>query len=147
MKQQGHANNIACLCYSPEGQFLATGGQDGKLKLWNIDSGFCFETIEEHASAITAVSFGGNQKFVLSASLDGSVRAYNMKTYNRFRILTTPRPVQLSCLAVDSSGELVVAGGQDVFEIFLWSIKTGRLLEILSGHEGPVVSICFNFLL
>lgn len=46
---------------------------------------------------------------------------------------------------MDSSGEFVAAGGQDVFEIFLWSMKTGRLLEVLSGHEGPVVS--FNFLI
>lgn len=35
----------------------------------------------------------------------------------------------------------MAAGGQDVFEIFLWSMKTGKLLEILSGHEGPVVSV------
>lgn len=60
--------------------------------------------------------------------------------YRNFRTFTTPRPVQLSCVSVDYSGELVAAGGQDVFEIFLWSIKLGRLLEILSGHEGPVVS-------
>lgn len=33
----------------------------------------------------------------------------------------------------------MAAGAQDVFEIYLWSVKTGRLLEILSGHEGPVV--------
>lgn len=61
--------------------------------------------------------------------------------YRNFRTLTTPRPVQLTCVAVDTSGEFIAAGGQDVFEIFLWSVKLGRLLEILSGHEGPVVSI------
>lgn len=64
--------------------------------------------------------------------------------YRNFRTLTSPRPVQLACVAVDSSGEFVAAGGQDVFEIFLWSLKLGRLLEILSGHEGPVWSIAFN---
>lgn len=42
---------------------------------------------------------------------------------------------------MDSSGEFVAAGGQDIFEVYLWSVKTGRLLEILAGHEGPVV--CF----
>lgn len=61
--------------------------------------------------------------------------------YRNFRTFTTPKPAQLVCVSVDNSGEFVAAGGQDVFEIFLWSVKTGRLLEVLSGHEGPVVSV------
>lgn len=64
--------------------------------------------------------------------------------YRNFRTFTSPNPAQFSCVAVDYSGELVVAGGQDVFDIFLWSVKTGKLLEIISGHEGPVVSIAFS---
>lgn len=63
-----------------------------------------------------------------------------LSRYRNFRTFTTLKPVQLVCVAVDSSGEFVAAGGQDVFEIFLWSVKTGLLLEVLSGHEGPVVS-------
>lgn len=50
--------------------------------------------------------------------------------YRNFRTFTSPRPVQFSSLAVDSSGELVSAGAQDSFEIFLWSMQTGRLLEV-----------------
>jgi len=51
--------------------------------------------------------------------------------------------VQFSSVALDYSGEFVAAGGQDIFEIYLWSMKFGRLLEILSGHEGPVVALAF----
>lgn len=144
MKQQGHANNMTCVSYSPDGQLLATGGEDGKVKLWNVLSGFCFVTFQEHSAAITGVQFSGNRKFVVSSSLDGTVRAYDVIRYRNFRTFTSPRPVQLSCVAVDSNGEFVAAGGQDIFEIFLWSIKLGRLLEILSGHEGPVWSLAFS---
>ncbi|CAH1131380.1 unnamed protein product [Ceutorhynchus assimilis] len=144
MKQQGHANNMSCVSYSGDGQLLATGGQDGKVKLWNVGSGFCFVTFNEHTSAISAIGFSGNKRFVVSAALDGTVRAYDVIRYRNFKTFTSPRPVQFSCVAVDSSGEFVAAGGQDVFEIYLWSVKTGRLLEILSGHEGPVVSLAFS---
>lgn len=64
--------------------------------------------------------------------------------YRNFRTLTTPQPVQFASVAVDISNELVAAGGQDVFEIYLWSMKLGRLLEVISGHEGPVVSLFFS---
>ena len=57
---------------------------------------------------------------------------------------TTPKPLSLVSLALDSSGELVVAGSEDSFEIFLWSMQTGKLLDVLAGHEGPVTSVVFS---
>ncbi|KAJ1525853.1 hypothetical protein ONE63_009048 [Megalurothrips usitatus] len=144
MKQQGHANNMTCLSYSSDGQYVVTGGDDGKVKLWNTSSGFCFVTFHEHTGGVTGVQFSHNRKFVVSASLDGTVRAFDMTRYRNFRTLTSPRPVQFNCIALDRSGEFVAAGGQDVFDIYLWSMKLGRLLEILSGHEGPVCSIAFS---
>jgi len=47
-------------------------------------------------------------------------------------------------LALDASSELVVAGSEDSYEIFLWSLQTGKLLDVLSGHEGPVTSVAFS---
>ncbi|XP_053995438.1 periodic tryptophan protein 2 homolog [Hylaeus anthracinus] len=144
MKQQGHSNNMNCLAYSPDGQYIVTGGDDGKVKLWNTMNGFCSVTFHEHTSTVTGVLFSHNRKFIVSASLDGTVRAYDLARYRNFRTLTSPRPVQFSCVALDSSDEFLAAGGQDFFEIYLWSVKLGKLLEILSGHEGPVVSLAFN---
>ncbi|XP_055527884.1 periodic tryptophan protein 2 homolog [Wyeomyia smithii] len=144
MKQQGHSTGLNCVTYSPDGQMLATGGLDGKVKLWNISNGFCFVTFSEHSSSVTAVEFSGNKKFFVSSSLDGTVRAYDIVRYRNFRTFTSPEPVQFASVAVDQSGELIAAGGQDVFEIYLWSMKLGRLLEVLSGHEGPVVTLAFS---
>lgn len=31
MKQQGHAQAMTCLAYSPDAQFIVTGGEDGKV--------------------------------------------------------------------------------------------------------------------
>lgn len=143
-KQQGHFNNMNSLAYSPDGQYLATGGDDGKVKVWNTNSGLCFVTFTEHSSGVTEVAFTSSGFVVVSASLDGTVRAFDLHRYRNFRTMTSPRPAQFSSLAVDGSGELVCAGSQDSFEIFLWSMQTGRLLEVLSGHEGPVSNLCFS---
>jgi WD40 repeat protein len=28
-------------------------------------------------------------------------------------------------------------------QIYVWSVKTGRLLDVLAGHEGPVSALAF----
>lgn len=52
------------------------------------------------------------------------------RRYRNFRTFTSPRPVQFSCLTLDPSGEVVCAASHDTFEIFVWSMQTGRLLEV-----------------
>lgn len=144
MKQQGHSSLMNCISYSADGNYIVSGGQDGKIKVWNVQSGFCFITFSEHTSAVTSLKFSQNKKFFVSASLDGTVRAFDMNRYRNFRTFTAPRLIQFSCVAVDASGELVAAGAQDVFDIHLWSMKFGKLLEVMSGHEGPVMALNFS---
>lgn len=139
--------------------------------MWNATSGLCFVTFSEHSSSVSKVTFTSSGFVIVSASLDGTVRAFDLHRcvgrgwreegrslveegeeqegeggeegaavepvspsrsyrYRNFRTFTSPRPVQFSSLAVDGSGELVGAGAQDSFEIFLWSMQTGRLLEV-----------------
>lgn len=50
--------------------------------------------------------------------------------YRNFRTFASPRPVQFSCVALDPSSEVVGAGSLDTFEIFVWSMQTGKLLEV-----------------
>jgi len=66
------------------------------------------------------------------------MRECSSRRYRNFRTFTSPRPVQFASLAVDVSGELVSAGAQDSFEIFIWSMQTGRLLEVSPlSQRGP----------
>ncbi|CAN1126420.1 Periodic tryptophan protein 2 [Linum perenne] len=144
LKQQGHYFDVNCLAYSPDSQLLATGADDNKVKVWTVSSGFCFVTFTEHTNAVTALHFLSNNHCLLSASLDGTVRAWDLFRYRNFRTFTTPSSRQFVSLAADGSGEVICAGTLDSFEIFVWSMKTGRLLDTLSGHEGPVHGLMFS---
>ncbi|KNC82463.1 hypothetical protein SARC_05255 [Sphaeroforma arctica JP610] len=144
LKQQGHFHEMGAVAYSPDGQLICTGGDDGKVKVWNTRSGFCFVTFSEHTASVTGVRFSHSGHAVYSCSLDGTVRAYDLIRYRNFRTMTSPQPVQFSCLAVDPASEMVCAGTQDTFDIYVWSLQTGRLLEVLSGHEGPITALHFN---
>ncbi|CAG8552856.1 23585_t:CDS:2 [Dentiscutata erythropus] len=144
LKQQGHYYDMNTLSYSSDGQNIATGGDDGKVKVWNTMSGFCFVTFSEHTSGVSVVEFSKNGHVLFSASLDGTVRAFDLIRYRNFRTFTSPSPVQFTSLAVDPSGEIVCAGSMDTFEIFVWSVQTGKLLDIMAGHEGPISGLTFS---
>ncbi|KAJ3337216.1 hypothetical protein HDU83_008903 [Entophlyctis luteolus] len=146
LKQQGHNHEMNCLSYSPDGQYVATGGDDGKVKLWNTQTGFCFVTFTDHSASVQAVEFSKkrNGNVVFSASLDGTVRAFDLVRYRNFRTFTSPTHVQFGCISVDPSAEVICAGSIDTFEIYLWNVQTGNLLDILSGHTGPVSAVVFS---
>ena len=40
LKQQGHFNSMVSLAYSPDGQYIVTGGDDGKVRAGCILSGW-----------------------------------------------------------------------------------------------------------
>ena len=144
IKQRGHAYGMRCMAYSPDGVVVCTGGDDGKLKLWNATSGFCYVTMEKtHTAPITAVAFASSS-VVLSASLDGTVRAHDLHRYRTFKTFTTPSPVQFLSLAVDPSGEIITAGSSDPFHVYTWNLQTGKLIDVLTGHSGPVCGLHFQ---
>ncbi|WBW72784.1 U3 snoRNP-associated protein Utp1 [Schizosaccharomyces osmophilus] len=144
LKQSSHYDSLSTLVYTPDGQRVVSGADDGKIKLWDITSGFCVVTFTQHTSSVTGLCFAKRGNVLFSSCLDGSVRAWDLIRYRNFRTFTAPNRVQFSCVAVDPSGEIVCAGSQDSFEIFMWSVQTGQLLERLAGHEGPVSSLSFN---
>lgn len=142
LKQQGHFFNMNSLAHSPDGRSVATGADDGKVKLWSASTNTCFVTFTEHTGPISALQFASNSA-VLSSSLDGTVRAFDLIRLRNFRTMTPPEPCQLTSLAI-SGGEVVCAGSMEPPSIFMWSLRTGKLLEVLSGHTGPISSLDFS---
>ena len=98
LKQQGHHYDMNKIAYSPDGSLIATGGHDGKIKIWNTSSGFCSVTFTEHSGGITGLLFAQSGISILSASLDGTIRAFDLLRYRNFRTFTSPEPTQFSCL-------------------------------------------------
>jgi periodic tryptophan protein 2 len=144
LKQQGHFDSMNTIAYSPEGQRIVTAADDGKIKVWDVNTGFCIVTFTEHMGGVSACEFAKRGNVLFTASLDGSVRAWDLIRYRNFRTFTAPSRLSFSSLAVDPSGEVVCAGSVDSFDIHIWSVQTGQMLDRLSGHEGPVSSLAFS---
>lgn len=144
LKQSSHLDTMTTLSYSPDSGRIVTGADDGLIKIWDVISGFHIATFTEHSSAVTASAYSKRGNVLFTSSLDGSVRAWDMLRYRNFRTFTAPQRTSFSCLAIDPSSEVVCAASHDSFNIYLWSVQTGALLDELSGHEGPISSLAFT---
>ena len=49
-----------------------------QVKVWKTSDGFCFVTFTQHSAGVTGVTFTQTGKVVVSSSLDGTVRAFDM---------------------------------------------------------------------
>ncbi|RVX68383.1 hypothetical protein B0A52_07383 [Exophiala mesophila] len=144
LKQSSHLDTMTTLSYSPDSTRIITGADDGLIKIWDVSSGFHIATFTEHTSAVTASAYSKRGNILFTSSLDGSVRAWDMLRYRNFRTFTAPSRLSFSCLAIDPSAEVVCAASHDSFDIHLWSVQTGALLDQLSGHEGPISTLAFT---
>lgn len=144
LKQSSHLDTMTTLAYSPDSSRIITGSDDGLIKIWDVNSGFHIATFTEHTSAITSSVYSSRGNILFTSSLDGSIRAWDMLRYRNFRTFTAPTRLSFTCLAIDPSAEIVCAASHDSFDIHLWSVQTGALLDQLSGHEGPISTLAFT---
>jgi ribosomal RNA-processing protein 9 len=73
-----HSGAILCVAASEDGKFVATGGNDKKLIVWDAASLKPLKVFHQHRDAVTALAFrkGTNQLF--SASKDRTVKIWSL---------------------------------------------------------------------
>ena len=98
----------------------------------------------EHTSPVVDVCFVPHGRALITASLDGTCRAYDLVRYRNFQTLVAAEPCQFGCVAVEPSGEIVCAGSRDTMLVYVWNLQTAQLLETLAGHEGPISCLQFG---
>ena len=94
-----------------------------------------------HTSEVRSVTFSPDGEYLLSASLDGTVRLWNLAGRS-VRVFRGYGDSGLIDANFSPDGKLVVAGGFDSMAT-IWSID-GDLLRTLEGHESEVRSAMFS---
>jgi len=72
------------------GSILVSGNADSTVKVWDINTGHCLQTLagtNKHNSAVTCLQF--NSRFVVTSSDDGTVKLWDLKTGEFIRNLVS----------------------------------------------------------
>jgi len=142
----GHSGSaINAISFSPTQQILASAGEDGTIKIWNID-GSLVRTLPGHTPGATSVSFHPNGKILASAGKDGAIRLWNLEDGALIPTLQRHNDA-VNSVAFNPSGTLLASAGADN-TVKLWSFD-GSLVKTLSenedeAHQDEVLKVAFS---
>jgi WD40 repeat protein len=60
----------------PNRSVLASGSWDNTIRLWDIDSGKCLNTLSGHSGVIYSTAFSPDGQILVSGSADTSVKIW-----------------------------------------------------------------------
>ena len=88
---EGHSNSVFALDFSPGEEVLVSGGRDACLKFWNTNSYFLEENIVAHLYAINYLSFREDGKFLVTCSMDKSLKIWDSTSRNLLKVIDKAR--------------------------------------------------------
>jgi WD40 repeat protein len=146
-KLEGHRVLVEALAFSPSGKQLASGGYDGTVRLWDVETGgleanfrgnYWVYSVAFSPDGTRLVAASGNQP--TSRNVRTKLWDLNeLPTDNCLRGHTAP----VACLAISPTCT-TLASGSDRGELKLWSLLSPSFLRDLTHETGPIESIDFS---
>ncbi|GIW81858.1 MAG: hypothetical protein KatS3mg105_3665 [Gemmatales bacterium] len=127
------------LAFSPSGERIAAAcgnavmilnrSEPNKPLYWN-----------EHNGTVTGIDFTSDGRFVVSSSLDGTVRVWDSATGKTILVYSGHGKHGVWCVDVSAKWSRV-ASADDAGQIHIWRLETGELITKLQGHNKAVKSV------
>lgn len=140
-----HTDWVTSTAYSNDGILVASGDRFGSIIAWDPLAGTEFSTLRGHTGMITSIHWSPNGDSLLSSSLDGSVRVWNMHDASTLKSWQA-HDKGVATAGILASGDLVTLGkngivsawsspyGSDALPTLLWQKSMDD--EIITGGVG-----------
>ncbi|MFS0519401.1 NB-ARC domain-containing protein [Nostoc sp. UIC 10607] len=126
----------------PESQILATSSDDTTIKLWDVNTGKCFQTLWGHENWVHSISFSPDIQILASGSRDQTVKLWDWHTGECLYTLLG-HIGEVKTITFSPCGKFLASGSYDK-TIKLWDVSTGTCLQTFSGHSDWVLSVMFT---
>jgi len=85
-----HDQGVKSVCFRPQGDVLATAGNDGMIRLWSMPSRTLLTTLDAKCQQVSSVAFSPDGRLLASAGSDGTLGVWKTSSRGARR----PRPFQ-----------------------------------------------------
>lgn len=127
--------------FSPHGEQLAVGYEDGTVKIWNVQRRRVVATREGDARHVFSVKFSPDSQLLASAGYHGEIKLWNVAGWQHRGTLHT-RIGTVRDIAFSENGKALASASHEV--VHLWDVQSGAQLTALRGHSGWVNALAFS---
>ena len=136
----GHTSVVSAVAVAPDGSWLASGGGDEAVRIWDVTAGQELTVLKGRAGPVAAVAIAPDGSWLASSGgEDGTVRIWNVAT-GRKRAVLKGYSGPVAAVAIAPDGSWLASGGEDG-TVRIWNVATGRKRAVLKGHSGPVAAV------
>jgi U3 small nucleolar RNA-associated protein 13 len=123
---------------STRGFRLASGSQDGKVRIWDLYKRNCISVLDSHVSDVRALDYSSEENALLTASRDKTIMWWDAKTWKVRKV--SPVLEEVEAAGFIGNGDLSYTAGASG-RLRLWQTETGR--EVTQpqspGSEGEAI--------
>jgi WD40 repeat protein/tRNA A-37 threonylcarbamoyl transferase component Bud32 len=139
---RGHEGPIRSVAFSPDGRWLASGGDDKAIRIWDMAAGQTARILHGHTGQVGSLAFSANGRWLASAGEDKTIRVWDLGQGEATLIL---RPdTRVGGVAFSPDNRELAAGLNDG-TVRIWDPITGAPCRVLRGHNKPAEAICVAY--
>ena len=136
--------SVYTVAFSPDGKFLASGGDDNAVILWDVTSNHKLKTFTEHTDWVKCVAFSPDGQILASASMDRSVKLRSVSSDSYLSNLKHSDWVE--SVMFSPNGKTLATSGNTDGSIELWDVSRKHAIrtDSINGHRSGISSIAFS---
>lgn len=141
----GHRDAIYAVAISPDGSWIASGGYDRVIRIWDVADQAEVVQLPGHQGPIYDLDFHPSGNLLASSSADQTVKLWRVSNGVLLNTLGQPEG-EMRCLRFSPDGKFVFAGGADR-QIRSWRVlskedtQINPMIEARFAHQSDVSSL------